>query len=87
MNLSIKIFSINIGDKPTINADKMPINIEELIIQYLKENEYITNRIIKETYGIKDTKSKTILRKLVMQNQIVLESTNKNRKYKLKSSD
>ena len=78
----IKEEKIN-ADKTPINADKTPINIEELIIQYLKENEYITNKIIKETYGIKDTKAKTVLRKLVTQNQIIPEGANKNRKYKL----
>lgn len=82
-NVKNKVPAINTGDKPAINADKTPINIEELIIQYLKENEYITNRIIKETYGIKDTKSKTVLRKLVTKNQIIPEGANKNRKYKL----
>ena len=76
-----------VADKTPINADKTPINIEELIIQYLKENEYITNKIIKETYGIKDTKAKTVLRKLVTQNQIIPEGANKNRKYKLKPRD
>ena len=82
-NIKNKVPAINTGDKSAINADKTPINIEELIIQYLKENEYITNKIIKETYGIKDTKSKTVLRKLVTQNRIIPEGANKNRKYKL----
>lgn len=64
----------------------MPINndeIEELIIKYLQENKYITNKIIKEMYNLKDTKSKTILRNMVTLNILLPEGANKNRIYKL----
>ena len=71
------------ADKTPINADKTPIKTEKLIIEYLKENEYITNKIVKELYNLKDTKSKTILRDLVEKKIIVSEGANRNRKYKL----
>ena len=79
-----------IADKTPINADKTPIkyiDIEQLIIRYLQENEYITNKIVKELYNLKDTKSKTILRSLVKKNILISEGANKNRKYKLNKNE
>ena len=74
------------ADKTPINADKTPINnlnIEDLIIEYLQQNKYITNNIVKEKFDLKDTKAKTILRSLVAKNILISEGANKNRKYKL----
>ena len=73
--------------KPPINADKIPIinswNLENAIIEYLQKNEYITNKIVKEKFNIKDTKSKVTLRKLISENILISEGANKNRRYKL----
>ena len=74
------------ADKTPINADKTPIknlNIEDLIVEYLQQNKYITNKIVKEKFDLKDTKAKTILRSLVAKNILISEGANKNRKYKL----
>lgn len=74
------------ADKSPIIADKLPINntdIEKFIIEYLKNNEYITNKVLQDVCNIKDTKSKTILRNLVSREIILLEGANKNRRYKL----
>ena len=58
-------------------------DIEKFIIEYLKNNEYITNKVLQDVCNIKDTKSKTILRNLVSREIILLEGANKNRRYKL----
>ncbi len=74
------------GDKPPITADKISINswdLENVIIEYLQKNEYITNKIVKEKFDIKDTKSKVTLRKLVSENILISEGANRNRRYKL----
>lgn len=81
---------IPLENKENIIADKTPIkyiDIEQLIIRYLQENEYITNKIVKELYNLKDTKSKTILRSLVKKNILISEGANKNRKYKLNKNE
>ena len=77
---------MNTADKTPINADETPItkwNLENLIIEYLQKNEYITNKIVKEKFNIKDTKSKVTLRKLVSENILISEGANRNRRYKL----
>jgi len=74
------------ADKPPITVDKPPItkwDLENLIIEYLQKNEYITNKIVKEKFDIKDTKSKVTLRKLVSEKVLILEGANRNRRYKL----
>ena len=74
------------ADKVPVSADKVPINredIEKIIIEYLQENEYVTNRIIKELYNLKDTRVKKVLRTLVEEKVIISEGANKNRRYRL----
>lgn len=79
------------GDKPPINADKTPINmeiiddtnIEESIVRYLENNEFITNKIVQKLFDLKDTKSKVILRTLVSKDILIAEGANRNRRYKL----
>lgn len=75
------------ADKTPINADKTPITnseLERLIIEYLGKHKYITNKQVKDMYNVKDTRSKLVLRNLVLKNILLAEGANKNRIYILK---
>ena len=77
------------ADKTTIKDDKTTIiddkkmTAEERIIKYVKENGFITTVIVKELFGVKDTKAKEMLRNMVTHGLIVPEGANRNRKYRL----
>lgn len=79
------------ADKVPISADKVPISAdkilsnEEKVIDYLKENDEITNKVVQELCGIKDTASKNLLRKMVEKKLLTAIGEKKSRVYKLNS--
>lgn len=80
------------ADKVPISADKVPIKganktlsaNEKKVIEYLKTNQAITNKLVQQLCGIKDTASKNLLRKLVEKELLIAVGEKKSREYHLK---
>lgn len=73
------------GDKPAIIGDKPAIKSNDIIIEYLRINEYITTNIASEILQLKSKSwTRSILNTMVRDGVLVSEGANRNRKYKLK---
>ena len=75
-----------------VDADKVPIKgadkalsiNEKKVIEYLQSNQAITNKMVQELCGIKDTASKNLLRKMVEKELLIAVGEKKAREYHLK---
>ena len=67
-------------------ADKKPIkadNREIIVLEYLTENEYITNKIARDLLGLADSTTKRILSGMVEKGTLRVEGERKSTKYYL----
>lgn len=73
------------ADKKPIKADKKPIKNErkKVVIQYIKENGFITNKEARNLLGLADSTTKRILKEMVEENTLKMEGEKKARKYSL----
>lgn len=73
------------ADKKPIKADKKPIKDERknAVIQYIKENGFITNKEARNLLGLADSTTKRILREMVEETTLKMEGEKKARKYLL----
>jgi len=62
---------------------KIQIQIDA-IMNYMQEKEVYTSKELGELLGVKESRIKTILRKMVDDDLIIAEGNNRNRRYKLK---
>jgi len=74
---------------PIKSADKKASNKKidsqiELIIGHMSDGELYSSKELGEILGVKDSRTKTILRKMVDEGLIMTEGNNRNRKYKIK---
>ena len=70
--------STDITEKPT------DINSKELtIIDYLKENDFITNKKVRELLSVSTEAAKRLLQSMVKKGYIIAEGMNKGRRYRL----
>lgn len=76
---------IKVERKP-IKADRKPIKDERkaIIIKYVSENGFITNKQAREMLGLADSTTKRILKEMVMEGKLLIEGERKARKYLLK---
>lgn len=67
-------------------ADKKPIKDDRkaIIIKYVSENGFITNKQAREMLGLADSTTKRILKEMVMEGKLLIEGERKARKYLLK---
>ncbi|MGI6502308.1 MAG: ATP-binding protein [Anaerostipes sp.] len=79
------------ADKVPISADKTPISAdkslsvnENKVMEHLQSNQAITNKMVQELCGIKDTASKNLLRKMVEKELLSAVGEKKSREYRLK---
>ena len=74
------------ADKKLIKADKKPIKDDRkaIIIKYVSENGFITNKQAREMLGLADSTTKRILKEMVMEGKLLIEGERKARKYLLK---
>lgn len=83
---------VNVERKPIkderkpIKADKKPIKDDRkaIIIKYVSENGFITNKQAREMLGLADSTTKRILKEMVMEGKLLIEGERKARKYLLK---
>lgn len=76
-----------IGDKSAVNdsiGDKSAISNEDKIIEYLKTHENAKSQEIADYIGLKISRTKDYLSKLVEEGKIAAIGGNKNRTYVLK---
>lgn len=59
------------------------MNDSEIILIYIQRNNSITKNQVKELLGVKDTKAKVVLNKLINNNKIIRKGTGKNTYYTL----
>ena len=73
------------ADKKPIKADKKPIKNERknIIVQYIKENGFITNKEARNLLGLADSTTKRILKEMVEESTLKIEGERKARKYLL----
>ena len=57
---------------------------EKTVIEYLNENEFITNKIACELLSISDITAKRLLKSMVEKEYIIAEGERKSRVYKIK---
>ncbi len=71
------------ADKPPIKADKKPKVISNLdkIIEYSKNNDYLTNKTVREIIGCSESTAKRLLKSLVEKNILSAVGELKTRKY------
>lgn len=87
-------------DKVLNSADKVPINANKTreehdkitlssngrkVLEYLQSNPMLTNKLVQELCGIKETASKNLLRKLVGRELIIPIGEKRTREYVLPS--
>lgn len=74
------------ADKKPIKADKKPIKInrKEVIIEYVQENGFISNKEARELLGLADSTTKRILKEMVEEGLLIVQGERKTRKYLLK---
>jgi predicted HTH transcriptional regulator len=76
------------ADKKPIKADKKPIKADkervESILEYINQNETITNKEARELLNLADSTTKRLLAQMVLDGLIEAIGENKNRKYILK---
>ena len=70
-------------EKVILNKIKTSDKTSDKILNYLKQNEYITTSIASELLGLSPQRTRVILANMAKQNIIVAEGANRNRKYKL----
>ena len=79
---------LSTADKPTLTADKLPINQQEQqILEYIKENMSITNAQACELLTLKASRVKELFRDMTSKGLIVPTGEKKSRKYLLPASD
>ena len=66
-------------------SDKMSDKTSDKIINFLKQNGYITTLIASELLGLSTQRARAVLGKMAKDEIIIAEGANKNRKYKLKN--
>ena len=71
------------ADKNPIKADKKPIKADrkEIIVKYVLENGFITNREARELLGLADSTTKRVLKEMVDEGILIVEGERKARKY------
>ncbi|MEG0326803.1 MAG: winged helix-turn-helix transcriptional regulator, partial [Cellulosilyticaceae bacterium] len=69
------------ADKMPISADKMLLENEKLIVEYLQEYDSITNKVAREQIGLKETATKNLLKKMCEKQVIVAIGKGKGRNY------
>jgi len=77
---------IKIKEKP-IKADKKPIKADknqQIIIEYLLANEFISNKVARESLDLAESTTKRILKKMCEQDILYSEGETKQRIYRLK---
>ena len=62
----------------------MHSGFEEEILNYLKENEFITTTIASKLIGLSTQRTRAILGNMAKEEVLIAEGANRNRKYKLK---
>jgi hypothetical protein len=65
------------------NKTKTSDKTSDKILNYLKQNEYITTTIASELLGLSVQRTRVILGKMAKKEMIIAEGANKNRKYRL----
>ena len=60
------------------------IKTSDKILNYLRQNEYITTAIASELLGLSVQRARAILSKMSKEDLVTAEGANRNRKYKLK---
>lgn len=72
-------------EEKQVKADKKPIKNErkKAVIQYIKENGFITNKEARNLLGLADSTTKRILKEMVEENTLKMEGEKKARKYSL----
>ncbi len=65
-------------------SDKISDKTSDKILNYLKQNEYITTAIASELLGLSFQRARAILGEMAKKKLIIAEGANRNRKYKLK---
>ena len=91
MDIRVNLYREQNADKTPISADKVPISADKSlssnegkVIEYLQSNQVITNKLVQELCGIKDTASKNLLRKMVEKELLIAVGEKKSREYRLK---
>lgn len=73
------------GEYPELYPEELKIyeNIKtsDKILEYLKQNEYITTKIASELLELSQQRARAILSKMAKDNFIIAKGANKNRKY------
>ena len=54
------------------------------VLNYLKENEFVTTTIASKLIGLSTQRTRDILGKMAKEEVLIAEGANRNRKYKLK---
>ena len=67
-----------------LNKIKASDKTSDKILNYLKQNEFITTTIASELLGLSVQRARAILGKMAKDEIIIAEGANRNRKYKLK---
>ena len=81
---SRKAIDVGTSEEQATNGDKTAINSRDKIIEYLKENEYITTNIAIDILELKSKSwTRDILNKMSKDNILIAEGANRNRKYRL----
>ena len=74
----------NNGSKePEFETNETRDYTSDKILNYLKQNEYITTTIASELLGLSVQRTRVILGKMAKKEMIIAEGANKNRKYRL----
>ena len=89
-------FRVNLFKKADKKADKKPIKTDKkadkillrqrLILDYIEENGFITNKEAREILGLADSTTKRFLKYMVETNLLLEKGQRKSRKY-IKKSD
>lgn len=69
------------ADKKPIKADKNPIKYSDKILEYLQDNDYITNTIVRESIGVAESTAKRLLKNMADDGCIIAVGDKKARKY------
>ncbi|MDD3795044.1 MAG: hypothetical protein PHE06_03575 [Lachnospiraceae bacterium] len=69
---------------PIKGADKSLSVNENKVLEYLQSNQAITNKLVQELCGIKDTASKNLPRRMVEKELLIAVGEKKFREYRLK---
>ena len=73
------------GKKP-IKADKEPIKVnnrENIILEYIEANEYITNSQARLIFGLAESTTKRILKEMVEKGLLKIEGEKRGTKYSI----